>query len=93
MRKSITKNHTEVPITIRNSNEDPYAILDSATTDEDTTVIIDPLDTAIDSDNDTLELPTVTNGTLGSAQIINQTIQYTPNENANGQDTISYTIE
>lgn len=73
-------------------DEDPTANPDCATTDEDTPVTIPVLDNDSDPAGDPLTVTTATaeNGTV----TINDdgTVTYTPNENYNGPDTITYTI-
>ncbi len=74
------------------SNPAPTAADDSATTDEDTPVIIDVLANDNDPDGDdlTVTVASAPNGTV----VINAdgTITYTPNQDFNGTDTITYTI-
>ena len=70
----------------------PIAVNDVAETQEDQTVVIDVLANDSDSDNDSLTISTASavNGTL----VINEdgTLSYTPNENYNGTDVITYEI-
>ena len=73
-------------------NPAPTAVNDTASTTEDTPVIISVLANDADPDGDPLTVVSATapNGTV----IINAdgTIAYTPNANFNGTDTITYTI-
>ncbi len=86
-----------ITLTIVSVNDNPVATIDSISTNEDENVIIDVLAGAGDIDSDIISIKSVTNGSHGTATIVedengNQTIQYTPNENYNGTDTITYTI-
>jgi len=73
-------------------NNNPIAKVDTAKTNEDTTVIIKALANDTDADKDKLSISeaTATNGTV----VINKdgTIKYTPNANYYGMDTISYKV-
>ncbi len=73
--------------------QDPDANPDTATTPEDTPVVIDVLDNDTDPNGQPLEIvgvPTTPNGTV----TVNPdgTIRYVPNTNFNGTDTIVYTV-
>jgi large repetitive protein len=74
------------------TNPAPTAVNDSATTNEDTPVIVAvlPNDTDPDGDPLTITSATASNGTVTINA--NGTITYTPNANFNGSDTIIYTI-
>lgn len=82
----------QINITIGAVNDDPTAALTTATTNEDTSLVIDPLASATDIDLDQLSLTAVTQGSHGSVIINNQKIIYTPQTNYNGSDKFSYTI-
>jgi large repetitive protein len=73
-------------------NDPPVAVNDTASTNEDTPVIISVLanDTDLDGDTLTVTAATAANGTV--MRNANGTITYTPNANFNGTDTITYTI-
>jgi large repetitive protein len=74
------------------TNPVPGAVNDVATTTEDTPVGIAVLANDVDPDGDTL---TVTAASAGKGTVVilpNGTLQYTPNANFNGTDTILYTI-
>ena len=73
-------------------NPAPTAVNDSASTDEDTPVIINVLANDNDPDGDDL---TVTVGSAPNGTVVinaDGTITYTPNQDFNGTDTITYTI-
>lgn len=78
--------------TVDNGNLAPTPTPDSATTDEDTAVVIDVLANDTDPDGDVLTVlsATAANGTV--AVNPDGTLTYTPNANFNGPDTISYTV-
>ncbi|MFX1568654.1 MAG: NosD domain-containing protein [Promethearchaeota archaeon] len=75
------------------SNTPPLAVDDTATTDEDTTVVIDVLGNDSDVDGDILYIDSVGFPSHGSASI-NQdnTITYIPDANYYGQDSFTYTM-
>jgi len=82
-----------VTVTIGGTNDEPIAVDDAASTEEDTPVVIAVLDNDSDPDNDPLsvtETTTPANGTV----VINEdgTITYTPNPDFNGTDSFEYTI-
>ncbi|MCK0129260.1 Ig-like domain-containing protein [Erythrobacter sp. F6033] len=81
-----------VTVTVNPINDPPVANPDAATTDEDTPVNV-PLianDTDADGDALTVTAATAANGTV----VINPdgSVDYTPNPDFNGTDTITYTI-
>lgn len=79
-------------ITVEGVQDAPDANDDTAETDEDTPVTIDVLDNDSDPDGDPL---TVTEATSPNGTVeINPdgTITFTPDENFNGETTISYTV-
>ena len=75
-----------------NENSAPVTSSDIASTNEDTAVSIDVLANDSDPDGDTLSVTaaTASNGTV----VINSddTLSYTPNNNFNGTDNITYTV-
>ncbi|WP_420863556.1 Ig-like domain-containing protein [Algirhabdus cladophorae] len=84
---------TTVTITVTGTNDAPIAVTDTAETDEDTSVTIDVLGNDSDPEDDTLTVigdPTAPNGTVE----INPdgTLEYTPDPDFSGEDTITYTI-
>ncbi|WP_108811397.1 Ig-like domain-containing protein [Sphingorhabdus sp. Alg231-15] len=74
------------------SNPGPVAVDDSASTDEDTPVIISPLVNDSDPDGDDLTITSVS--VLNGSVFVNGdgTITYIPNPGFNGTDTITYEI-
>ncbi|NQZ12334.1 MAG: tandem-95 repeat protein, partial [Algicola sp.] len=83
---------TTVAVTIVAQNDAPVAIDDNSTTDEDISVIINVLANDSDIDGDTLTIDTAqaNNGTV--AINADNSLGYTPSDNFNGADTISYTL-
>ncbi|MEO0329559.1 MAG: Ig-like domain-containing protein [Pseudomonadota bacterium] len=88
-----------VTVTVRPVNDDPVAVDDTATTDEDTAVAIDVLANDTDIDGNTLFVATNQNGApIASANNgtvalnANGQIVYTPNANFVGNDNITYTV-
>jgi VCBS repeat-containing protein len=81
-----------VTLTVAAVNDGPLANPSTATTSEDTPVILTPLANDTDADGDplTVTAATASNGTV----TINPdgTLRYVPNANFNGTDTITYTI-
>ncbi|WP_220749522.1 tandem-95 repeat protein, partial [Jannaschia pagri] len=74
-------------------NDDPDAVNDSVTLDEDTTVVIRPLDNDTDGNGDTLTITDVSdpaNGTLVDNG--DGTFTYEPNADFNGSDSFTYTV-
>ncbi len=74
------------------ADADPTANPDTATTDEDTPVIIDVLSNDTDPNGDPLE---VTHATSPNGTVVIEDdgrLTYTPNPDFNGSDTITYTI-
>ena len=85
-----------VTITVEAVNDAPQAISDTASTNEDTLVTIDiasndtDIDTGDSVDNNTIVITkTPING---NSVIVSGSIEYTPNNNFNGSDTFTYTI-
>ncbi|MCZ6722204.1 MAG: S8 family serine peptidase, partial [Proteobacteria bacterium] len=81
------------------TNSQPIAGDDGATTDEEVAVEIDVLADDIDPDGDGLDIVSVTQGAVGVVVINDNgtgtstdTVTYTPNLNATGVDSFTYTI-
>lgn len=81
-----------VAITITPINDAPLAIADSGSTSEDTTININVLANDSDTDNDTLSISSASasNGVVSIAS--DNSLNYTPNSNFNGSDTINYSL-
>src|SRR5439155_1920671 len=82
-----------VAVTVAPVNDAPAARDDSATTDEDTAVVINVLANDSDVDGDSLAVSAVTQGSHGAAAInADGTVTYAPAANYNGPDSFTYTI-
>ena len=80
------------PVVINLPENNPQAIDDSATTNEDTQLSINVLANDSDGDGDNLTITSVSSGNNGATAIINNEIVYTPQANFNGVDSFSYEI-
>ena len=78
-------------ITINMVNDPPVANNDSASTNEDTSTTISVLSNDTDGDGDTLSIQSVSNPPNGTASILGNQVQYTPDANFNGNDSFTYT--
>ena len=86
-------NTATVTITVDPINDAPVANSDSATTNEDTAVVIDVLTNDTDADpGDTLSVQSVTQGSNGSVVNNGVSVTYTPDPAFVGEDTFSYTL-
>ncbi|WP_424980786.1 Ig-like domain-containing protein, partial [Leisingera sp. S232] len=83
----------EVTVVVNEGEQTPVVVGDTAETDEDTAVTIDVLSNDSDPNGDPLTVveATAPNGTV----TINPdgTLEYTPDPDFNGDDTITYTVE
>ena len=83
-----------VTVTVDPVNDAPVAVDDSATTPEDTAVVISVLGNDSDPEGDPLSVTAVTAAANGLVTLnADGTITYTPGPNFNGSDTFTYTIE
>ncbi len=80
-----------VSITVIPVNDPPVANDDTASTQEDTPVIVDVLSNDSDIDGDTLTVLSVTQPTNGAVANNGADVTYTPNANFAGVDTFTYT--
>ncbi|TFH06805.1 MAG: tandem-95 repeat protein, partial [Candidatus Atribacteria bacterium] len=81
-----------VTITVRAVNDPPIAEDDAASTPEEATIQIDVLQNDSDSDEDSLTVEAVTQPAHGVAVNLGTAIQYTPNPNYSGPDSLVYTV-
>jgi|GEM_PF-5874378 len=83
-------------VTVDPVNDAPTANDDSATTDEDTSVIVDVVANDSDVDGDALDVSAITNGpSHGTAQITgpnNDKIQFDPGDDATANVSITYEV-
>ena len=91
---SITdSNIATVSVTINPANDAPVASDDSATTDEDTAVVIDVLTNDSDPEGNPFNVTAVSPPTQGGVVINGDgTITFTPATNVNGHDYFTYTV-
>jgi subtilisin-like proprotein convertase family protein len=82
-----------VTITVTPVNDNPVAVDDSATTEQDTAVVIPVLanDTDVDLD-DTLSVQSVGTATNGTVTIGGSDVTYTPDAGYFGADSFTYTV-
>ena len=83
---------TSIIVDVTAINDAPIASLVKVNLNEDETIIIDPIRTSFDVENDALELTAVSAATYGWVELINNKIHYTPHADFYGKDTIVYTI-
>jgi DNA/RNA endonuclease G (NUC1) len=81
-----------VSVTINPVNDNPVAVNDSATTNEDTSVTIDVVANDTDVDGDTLSLSSVGSAAHGSVAIVSGKAVYSPATNYNGNDSFGYVV-
>ena len=82
-----------VIITVTPVNDAPVAQNDVTTTGEDTPVVVPAQNNDLDVDGDPLTTTILNGPTNGNAMVLNgDSIQYTPNPNFNGTDTITYVV-
>ncbi len=82
-----------VTITVNNVNDDPVAVDDTATTDQDSSLLVPVVANDTDVEGDTLTIVSATAGSAGSTAIENNQIRYTPDAGFVGDDSFSYTVE
>ncbi|MBV7379347.1 Ig-like domain-containing protein [Maritimibacter dapengensis] len=74
-------------------NDAPDAVDDAASTDEDTSIIVDVLANDSDPEGDDLEVTDVGTPSNGTAVLLpDGTVEYTPNPDFYGTDTFDYTV-
>ena len=82
-----------VNVTVDPVNDAPVANADSATTDEDTLVLIDVLDNDTDVDGDTLAISSAAVESGGGNVIVNEgLLEFTPATNSNDDAALSYVV-
>ncbi|MEM8877902.1 MAG: DUF5801 repeats-in-toxin domain-containing protein, partial [Pseudomonadota bacterium] len=82
--------------TVKVDDDLPVAVDDTVETDEDTPVEIDVLTNdkfGADGESSQDTIVITANPANGTAEIVNGKVEYTPDENYSGPDSISYTIE
>ncbi|HEX7181652.1 MAG TPA: Ig-like domain-containing protein [Thermoanaerobaculia bacterium] len=81
-----------VTVTITPVQDPPVAVNDSATTPEETPVVVDVLVNDTDPDGDPLIVYSVTQGANGSVTFNPNYLTYAPNVNFTGTDSFTYTV-
>ena len=82
-----------VIVEVDSVNDIPIAAADSATTAEDTVVVIDVLDNDTDVENDTLTPRVIIDPAFGTTEINpDGSITYTPDDNFHGNDSFTYRV-
>lgn len=81
-----------VTLTVAAVNDDPSAVADTATTDEEVLVTIDVLSNDDDVDGDSPTIVSVTSPSDGITAVNAGKIDYTPDTNFTGSDSFDYTI-
>jgi hypothetical protein len=83
-----------VTVTVTSAaNEGPVATDDVLDTDEDTAGTVDVLANDDDPDGVELTITGTTDGTKGTTDVVAGKVRYTPEPDANGSDSFTYTIE
>jgi len=81
-----------VNVTVNSVNDNPVAVNDSASTDEDTPVTVDVIANDTDVDGDGRNLQSVSTASHGSVTIVNGQAQYSPAADFNGTDSFTYVV-
>ena len=82
-----------ITINVTPVDDNPVAVDDTATTDEDVEVEIDVLDNDTDVDGDPITVESFTQPTNGTVtENLDGTLKYVPNPDFNGTDSFTYTI-
>jgi ribosomal protein S30 len=81
-----------VNITVNSVNDNPEAVDDSASTNEDNPVTVDVVANDTDVDGDARTLQSVGTAANGSVTIVAGQAQYSPNSNFHGTDSFTYVV-
>jgi len=81
-----------VSVTVNSVNDNPVAVNDSASTNEDNSVTIDVVANDTDVDGDSLSLTSVGVASHGSVAIVSGKAVYSPSANFNGSDSFGYVV-
>jgi len=82
-----------VTVTVNSVNDNPDAVDDNVSTNEDTSVTIDVLGNDSDVDGDALNVASVTQPANGTATNNGTDVTYIPDLNFNGVDSFTYTAD
>ncbi|WP_438987830.1 Ig-like domain-containing protein, partial [Marivivens donghaensis] len=85
----------EVAVTVEPVNDDPVAVDDIVTTDEDTPITFNPAANDTDVDEDPLTVTSVgpIDPALGTVELVDGEVVFTPAPNFNGPVEIHYTVD
>jgi DNA/RNA endonuclease G (NUC1) len=81
-----------VNVNVNSVNDNPVAVDDAATTDEDTSVTVDVVTNDTDVDGDARTLQSVGTAANGSVTIVSGQARYSPNANFHGIDSFTYVV-
>jgi hypothetical protein len=90
--KDAKLNNRIVAMTAMNGSEPPVAVDDVLSLDEDATGSLDVLANDRDPDGGPLTLRSVGSGSRGTATAVGNAVLYKPNADANGTDSITYSV-
>ncbi|KUF08868.1 hypothetical protein AVJ23_20485 [Pseudoponticoccus marisrubri] len=82
-----------VTVTVGTPNTPPVAVDDTATTEQDAPVTLDPTENDTDAEDDPLSVSMLGDPANGTATLNGDgSVTYTPNDGFTGEDTIPYTV-
>ena len=81
-----------VNVTVNSVNDNPVAVADSGTTDEDNSVSVDVVANDTDVDGDNRSLQSVGTAGHGSVAIVGGQALYSPDANFHGNDSFTYVV-
>jgi VCBS repeat-containing protein len=84
---TVTRSFNLTPV-----NDDPVAVADTLTTDEDQAATLNVVGNDDDIDGDALNVFTVTQGAHGAVTFAGGLVTYTPDQNYHGTDSFTYTV-
>lgn len=87
-----SSNNATVTLSVNPVNDAPIAQNNTATTPENTSVIISVLNNDSDVDGDSLTVSSVTQGANGTVTTNGTIVTYTPKPNFHGVDSFAYTV-
>ncbi len=81
-----------VTVNVAAVNDLPVVVNEAVVTDEDTALVVNVLDNDSDIESAVLTVSAVTDGTFGTVTTDGTTVTYTPNLNAHGNDSFTYSV-
>jgi hypothetical protein len=84
--------NSSVSVNVAAVNDNPVAVADSATTDEDTPVTVDVVFNDTDIDGDTLTLQSADNAAHGTVAVVNGRAVFTPAADYHGPASFDYVV-